>query len=173
MKTKYFFYFILFLSLGACTKRDIRQDEPVISTDESYSDKAAMKEQEEAPVFSGSAGDAAPSVPSLEPVYFPFDSDRLTDTARETLKNNAQWMNENPDVTIQIEGHCDERGSTQYNLALGERRAQVTKRYMQQLGVNTQRLSTISFGEERPQDSGHDEKAWARNRRAMFVRVGG
>jgi peptidoglycan-associated lipoprotein len=102
-------------------------------------------------------------------VHFAFDSFVLSSEAKTTLEQKASWLSENPQVTAQIEGHCDERGTTAYNLALGERRAFAAKQYLTTLGVAAPRLSTISYGEERPLDSGHNEAAWARNRRAHFA----
>jgi peptidoglycan-associated lipoprotein len=102
-------------------------------------------------------------------VLFAFDSSVLSSEAKTLLEQKATWLSENPQVTAQIEGHCDERGTTDYNLALGDRRAFAAKQYLTTLGVPSSRLTTISYGEERPLDSGHNEAAWARNRRAHFV----
>ena len=102
-------------------------------------------------------------------VLFAFDSFVLSSEGKTILEQKASWLSENPQVTTQIEGHCDERGTTAYNLALGERRAFAAKQYLTTLGVAAPRLSTISYGEEQPLDSGHTEAAWARNRRAHFV----
>ncbi len=105
----------------------------------------------------------------LDAVHFEFDKADLRPDARATLDANADWLRRNPNARIQIEGHCDERGSVQYNLALGERRAESAKRYLESAGIASNRLSTISYGEERPVDPAHNEEAWARNRRAEFV----
>ena len=102
-------------------------------------------------------------------VHFAYDSFTLSEEAKSILNQKATWLTENADVSTQIEGHCDERGTTAYNLALGERRANTVKEYLVALGVNATRLSTISYGEESPIDPGHTEAAWARNRRAHFV----
>jgi peptidoglycan-associated lipoprotein len=85
------------------------------------------------------------------------------------LRENAAFLKKNPKMKIQIEGHCDERGTVEYNLALGERRANNTKRYLVSLGITSDRISTISFGKEMPLDPGHNEEAWAKNRRAHIV----
>jgi peptidoglycan-associated lipoprotein len=111
-------------------------------------------------------------VEALKDIYFEFDSAQLTDAARETLGVNASWMQRNPSVKILVEGHTDQRGSTAYNLALGERRAVATRDFLISLGVLRARLSTISYGKERPADPGNTETAWAKNRRAHFVAVG-
>ena len=89
--------------------------------------------------------------------------------ARETLSQNAEVLLKHPGAQFQIEGHCDERGTIEYNLALGERRANTTKEYLTSLGVSPDRISTISYGEEMPVDLGYTEKAWAKNRRAHFI----
>jgi peptidoglycan-associated lipoprotein len=102
-------------------------------------------------------------------VLFAFDSFTLSNEAKALLEKKATWLAENPQVKAQVEGHCDERGTTDYNLALGERRAHAAKQYLTALGINGARLSTISYGEEVPADPRHMEDAWARNRRAHFV----
>jgi peptidoglycan-associated lipoprotein len=85
------------------------------------------------------------------------------------LKEKAAWLQDRPEVDVLIEGHCDERGTNEYNLALGERRAQSAKVFLVNMGIASSRLTTVSYGEERPLDPGHDEAAWAKNRRAQFV----
>ncbi|MDY0131455.1 MAG: peptidoglycan-associated lipoprotein Pal [Desulforegulaceae bacterium] len=102
-------------------------------------------------------------------VYFGFDSSEITSKARAILEEKAAWLLENKDVKIILEGHCDERGTTQYNLALGERRAESVKTYLVALGVDGSRISTISYGEERPAVQGSGEDVWSKNRRAEFV----
>jgi peptidoglycan-associated lipoprotein len=104
-----------------------------------------------------------------ENVYFDFDDATLDYQAQELLKQKAMWMRDNPDANVVIEGHCDERGTNAYNLALGERRAESTKTYLVNLGISATRMTTISYGEERPVDMGQNEEAWAKNRRAAFV----
>lgn len=101
-------------------------------------------------------------------IFFEFDSSTLSAEAQAILKAKAEWMTRNAHLNIIIEGHCDNRGTTEYNLALGERRAEGVKRFLQDLGVPDSRARTISFGEERPLDPGNDEAAWAKNRRAHF-----
>jgi peptidoglycan-associated lipoprotein len=106
----------------------------------------------------------------LEKVYYDFDSYLLSPSARETLNKDADYLLKSiPAVKVQIEGHCDERGSDEYNLALGEKRAKSALTYLVTLGVPSARLSFISYGKEKPADPGHDEAAWAKNRRAEFV----
>lgn len=105
-------------------------------------------------------------------VSFDFDKYDLRTDARAILDRKASFLNQNSSVRVQIEGHCDERGTNEYNLALGERRANAAKQYLTTAGTSAARLSTISYGEERPLDPGHNEAAWARNRRAHFVITG-
>jgi peptidoglycan-associated lipoprotein len=107
-------------------------------------------------------------VTQLQTVYFDFDRFDLTNEARQLLDANAEFLLANPQIRVQIEGHCDERGTTEYNLHLGQRRADAVREYLVKKGVAADRLETISYGEERPIDPGHTEAAWAKNRRAQF-----
>lgn len=110
-----------------------------------------------------------PIMPVLEDVFFDFDKADLTSDAKRKLQGNARQLKDASSVTISIEGHCDERGTNAYNLALGERRAKAARDYLVSLGVPARRMTTISYGEERPFASGHTEEAWSMNRRAHFV----
>jgi peptidoglycan-associated lipoprotein len=114
-----------------------------------------------------------PASSPLKDIYFDFDRADLRPDARETLKANAQWLSSNPSVTVQIEGHCDERGTAEYNLALGARRAQAAKDYLITLGIPEQRISTISYGQELPVCTEHNEECWQKNRHDRFVPKGG
>jgi len=105
----------------------------------------------------------------LVPVFFAFDSQEIDDEMRATLDANAEILRRYPNWVVTIEGHCDERGTAEYNLALGERRALAARAYLVQVGVSGDRLRTVSYGKEFPFDPGHDEAAWAKNRRAHFV----
>jgi len=104
----------------------------------------------------------------LQTVYFEFDKYSLTSQTRNVLASNAEWLRNHPDVAVQIEGHCDERGTLEYNQVLGENRAISTKKYLVTLGIDPDRLYTISYGETMATDSRHNEEAWAKNRRAQF-----
>ena len=106
---------------------------------------------------------------ALQTVYFAFDSSTLNATSKQVLDANAAYLKEMDDVEIQIEGHTDERGGIQYNLALGERRAKAVRDYLIALGVSSSRISVISLGKEKPVEFGHSERAWSKNRRANFV----
>jgi peptidoglycan-associated lipoprotein len=110
-----------------------------------------------------------PTSGPLKDIYFSFDRYDLEGEARETLKVNADWLKRNPVARIEIEGHCDERGTNEYNLALGAKRAQAAKDYLITLGISTERLSTISYGEEIPVCREQNESCWHQNRRARFV----
>ncbi|NCN26399.1 peptidoglycan-associated lipoprotein Pal [bacterium] len=111
-------------------------------------------------------------IAELATVYFEYDSFALDSTSKAALDAAAQWLSANPGQSIQVEGHCDERGTTEYNLALGERRAGSVKDYLVSRGVSAGQVSIISYGEERPAVEGMDESAWAQNRRAEFVSAG-
>ncbi len=107
-----------------------------------------------------------------EDIHFDFDKYNIRPDAAEILQRKAEWLKTHPDVHLLVEGHCDERGTEEYNLALGERRANSTKQFLLNLGVDVSCMSTISYGEERPIDPRHNEEAWAKNRRAHFVLTG-
>ncbi len=102
-------------------------------------------------------------------VYFAFDSVELTPEDQATLDRQAQWLKQYASVNIVVEGHCDERGTREYNLALGQKRADAAKRYLVAAGVPGNRIETVSYGKERPEAEGHDEESWAKNRRGVSV----
>jgi len=102
-------------------------------------------------------------------IRFDFDQYAIRDDAKPVLEKVADYLRKNRGARLTIEGHCDERGTSEYNMALGERRAEATKKYLASLGADGSSLSTVSLGEEKPLDLGHDESAWAKNRRAHFV----
>jgi peptidoglycan-associated lipoprotein len=109
------------------------------------------------------------SAPELDAARFGFDSDALGPSARAALDQAARLMREQPDLHVTIEGHCDERGTAEYNQALGERRASAAREYLMSAGIASERIQIVSYGEERPLAEGHDEAAWASNRRAQVV----
>jgi peptidoglycan-associated lipoprotein len=128
----------------------------------------------------GSSGTTSQTLPGPKPgssedfvvnvgdrVFFGFDKYNLAPKARKTLQRQAAWLKRYPSVLISVEGHCDERGTREYNLALGERRANSAKNYLVALGVNPNRIRTISYGKERPAVAGSNEAAWAQNRRSV------
>lgn len=105
----------------------------------------------------------------FEPAYFGYDSSQISASERPKIETVANYLKQNPSVAVIIEGHCDERGSNEYNLALGERRALAARSYLSSLGISSDRIQTKSYGEEKPAVPGHDESAWSANRRAEFV----
>ncbi len=183
---------ITVVSLGACAKKNIR-DTPAtpteVSTKQDEGELFAVTPSggQEGDLLGGTAGEGGlagggneggnvagtPPIPSpetqgIEDVFFAFDSAELSAEARAALAKDAAIIGR-LGGHYQIEGHCDERGSAEYNLALGDRRARAVRDYLVSLGVDPAALSTISYGEERPFAQGHDEAAWAQNRRAHFV----
>jgi peptidoglycan-associated lipoprotein len=104
-------------------------------------------------------------------IYFDYDQSDLRPEALANLEKKAEWLKKYPGTVLGIEGHCDERGTNEYNLALGDRRANAAKKYLNSLGIAGEKIHTISYGEERPADPGHNEAAWAKNRRAEFYLV--
>ena len=121
------------------------------------------------PAMSDSASLAAALAARLGDIHFDFDKSIIRDTDKPILLENADLLNGSPDLHVVVEGHCDERGTTAYNLALGERRASATRRYLIALGVSPAQLTTVSYGEERPLCTISDESCWSRNRRAHLT----
>ncbi|MBF8260836.1 MAG: Outer membrane lipoprotein omp16 precursor (peptidoglycan-associated lipoprotein) (modular protein), partial [candidate division NC10 bacterium] len=105
----------------------------------------------------------------LKDAFFDFDKSSIRPDAKQSLDENAKWLKANPKAALTIEGHCDERGTREYNLGLGQRRAKAAKDYLVSAGIDAKRIKIISYGKERPFASGHDESAWKLNRRAHFV----
>lgn len=138
----------------------------IVTQSETAPVEATPKEE---PKVETAAEAAAPMPLILENVYFDFDKYDLTPTALQMLADNAGVLQAYPDVKVMIEGHCDERGTIEYNLALGDKRARAAKDYLISLGVDAMRIATISYGKERPVDPRHNEEAWAKNRRAAPV----
>lgn len=137
-----------------------KEDDSMAPAEERSPDTSSLRESD---------SDKMADVVLQENIYFDFDKATLTPASRELLKTNGEWLRINPDIEIIIEGHCDERGTNEYNLALGDRRAESVKMFLLDLGVDNSRLKTISYGEERPSESDHTETAWAKNRRAHFL----
>lgn len=146
---------VVFGLAAACTDDDKKTEEVVTPT----------------PVAETAPVPEAPKVEAFTPstVFFAFDDYTLSMDAQNQLQGLADYLKKSQGTVVQVEGHCDERGSIEYNLALGERRAQSVKNYVTQLGVDAARVSTISYGEEKPATEGHDEAAWSKNRRAEFT----
>lgn len=123
---------------------------------------------------SGIGGQAldADGRPTSSVIYFDFDSSRIDDNSRLTLESHASYLSANPDVRVKLEGHCDERGTREYNLALGERRANAAAKLMKVLGLDGSRIEVTSYGEEKPAREGHNEAAWSKNRRVEIIYPG-
>jgi peptidoglycan-associated lipoprotein len=141
-------------------------DEPAPATDTSA---PAVEETRETPVETPMTPSTELDPAAISDVFFDFDSYALSSEAKGTLEGNARELKRATTGNVTIEGHCDERGTKAYNLALGEKRANAAKEYLVALGVSAARINTVSYGKERPFDPGHDESAWAKNRRAHFV----
>lgn len=129
----------------------------------------AEPQKEDQPRAEAAAREAAKTAFLGENIHFAFNSSLLSDQARQILHGKAEYLRTNPDITVTVEGHCDDRGTNAYNMALGEQRAESVKMFLFDLGIGTNRLNTMSYGEERPIVMGHDEASWAKNRRAQFV----
>lgn len=164
------------LIAGGCANKEVvKSEEPVVAKAEPVKVEVAKPEpvkvepkkpEPKQVEDSGAKASAAPA--NFETIYFDFDKSDLSKAARDVLSKNADIASKSSGGKIQIEGHCDERGSAEYNLALGERRAKSSMQYLITLGVKADRLSTISYGKEKPAVKGSDEAAWAKNRRAEF-----
>ncbi|MDL1976655.1 MAG: peptidoglycan-associated lipoprotein [Desulfobacterales bacterium C00003106] len=183
-------YFVLFLAIASflfllsCAGKDAKpeltvveeeiviEEEPVVIEDmEALEEEESLLErrlrEEE---FAAAAREAELRDRFInEDIHFEFDKSTLLVDAMEILKQKAEWLSTHEDVNITIEGNCDERGTSEYNLALGERRAESAKAFLIDLGISGNRISTVSYGEERPLDLGHDEAAWSANRRDHFA----
>lgn len=150
----------LLMGLGlfiSCTDDAPKVTEPVQDAQAPMADMPVSTPGAETPDFASST------------IFFAYDDYSLTTEAQSELSRIGEYMKSNTSAVVQVEGHCDERGTVEYNLALGERRAQSVKSYLVNLGVTDARLSTISYGEEKPAVEGHDESSWVKNRRAAFV----
>ena len=164
---------IAFLTFGGCSSSTAVKPEPSSSAG-AAADKgrsATTESTAKSSLEALRAGEApvTPASSPLKEIYFDFDRYDLRPEARAVLKANAGWLKANPSVRVQIEGHCDERGTTEYNLALGAKRAQAAKDFLASMGIPVERLSTISYGKEVQVCREHDEGCWQRNRRDRFV----
>jgi peptidoglycan-associated lipoprotein len=168
-------------ALGCAPSASSKPDPSVASTPAKSAEKSPG-EGKRSPTKETTAGDGSsldqlregkppvtPASSPLKDILFGFDRYDLEAEARSTLKANADWLKKNPAARIEIEGHCDERGTNEYNLALGAKRAQAAKDYLVTLGIPTERLSTISYGEEIPVCKEQNESCWRQNRRARLV----
>jgi peptidoglycan-associated lipoprotein len=177
-KSLYLFSIVLFtLSLlwcGSCTHRVVNEEEEEIAGREGKAETTGLEGEE---ITEEELEESRRKVEELRKkggvklsnIYFPLDDFSLSKQAKKALIENAAWLMNNVQRKVMSEGHCDERGTEEYNIALGERRAKSAKRYLINLGVKHSQLSTISYGEEKPAEPGHNEEAWAQNRRVHFV----
>jgi peptidoglycan-associated lipoprotein len=172
------------LMMTGCPKKSVVKEEPSVKKEEAAAKAEAerkareqeskAKEQEQfekslvAKKTPGIEGEVFESS-LLKDVHFDFDKYEIRPADAAILKANADLLKKYHRVKIQIEGHCDERGTVEYNLALGERRANSTRNYLVSIGISPERISTISYGKEKPLDPGHNEEAWTKNRRAHTI----
>jgi peptidoglycan-associated lipoprotein len=174
--------FVAFLA-PSCAKKELKT-EPTMSEEEARRQaeeearrrelerQAAIKEEslrEDELRAQSERMQSAREIFENEDVFFEFDSASLSAEAQQILRAKAEWLRDNPGARVMIEGHCDERGTNEYNLALGDRRAYSARAFLTDLGIDDTRLTTISYGEEQPIDTRSTEEAWAKNRRAHFV----
>lgn len=170
------------LTAAGCAKQEVVRKDDVVAQQQTVKpqtdQQAATRLNDPAVAVAGSggqgaAGDSAAQAATqemqLETVYFDFDQSDLRQDSRDALSRNAALLLKRAAQKVTIEGHCDERGTDEYNLALGERRAKAVAAYLTTLGVKAERIATISYGEEKPKVQGSDEAAWSKNRRAEFV----
>ena len=179
------FTFTMFLFTTSCAKKQIGGEETVTKAPA----EEMMKEEPKQPTMKAppkkemaeekeakQEGESPQAVKlkiemqafEMDSIYFDFDRDDLKPEARAILTKKAEWLRAHPEFNVRIEGNCDERGTNEYNMALGERRANSAWRFLNNLGISGERMTTISYGEERPAYLGHNERAWAKNRRDDF-----
>ncbi len=180
-----------FMVMTGCAKKSAVKDQAVSAEEKAAADRAAAKaeadtkaradqearlaaeqrakEEAEARVAPQAEAAAVKEEMTFKDVLFEYDKFSLKPESRDILKQLAEWLTNNRNNSVLIEGNCDERGTTEYNLALGERRAKEAMKYLVELGVDGKRIKTISYGKERPLDPGNTEEAWAKNRRDHFV----
>lgn len=161
-----------FLTMTSCAKKAVKVDEGAKPAEVKAAPPAAksgddrekqLRELEQAEKLR-----AAMKAFEAESIYFDYDKADIKAEAKATLENKAAWLRANSQFKVTIEGNCDERGTNEYNMALGERRAKAAQKFLNAMGISADRMSTISYGEEKPAVPGHDEKAWAKNRRDDF-----
>ncbi|MBW1710350.1 MAG: peptidoglycan-associated lipoprotein Pal [Deltaproteobacteria bacterium] len=187
---------IMALNFTSCAKKAVTTEAPGISAEEKARQEAERKKREQAEreKAAAEAKKKAEAEAKLKEqqlarekaaayaqralflnqhVHFDFDKYTIKTNAEIVLRAKADYMKKNPKIAIEIQGHCDERGTLDYNLALGDRRANAAAKYLMSLGISQSRIETISYGEERPLNPGHNEDAWAENRRAQFLIISG
>ncbi|MCT4575243.1 MAG: peptidoglycan-associated lipoprotein Pal [Alphaproteobacteria bacterium] len=172
------FTLVLLLSISACSSNKTAKLEEMSNIDgysetEEANTEATNNDEISSEELENYEPDADANIAFMTDVvnivFFDFDSSELNETARQTLQDQAAWLEINPTTKIMLEGHCDERGTREYNLALGARRAAKTQAYLVALGIDESRIKTISYGKERPMILDSSEKAWGKNRRAVTI----
>jgi len=160
----------VFLFTVSCAQQEVKDTEETATEPEKAPEEIPASKEVEQPTEDMSAEErailAARNMFLSEDIYFEFDKSTLDSMSQDILSRKADWMRDNSAVVVSIEGHCDERGTNEYNLALGEKRAESAKSFLVDLGIEAYRISTVSYGEERPVDTAQNEEAWAKNRRA-------
>ena len=169
---KFFISIFIVLFVAACATKpkdsaDSSGSGSTSSSSDVSSEEGTITETDGSGIVSGSQEDLIVNVGDR--VFFGYDSSDLDSDALELLQDQVAWLKQNSDVSVTIEGHCDERGTREYNLALGEKRAQAVKNYLISLGISSDRVSTISYGKERPAVVGSNDGAWAQNRRSVTL----
>lgn len=159
---------MLVITVASCTKPKKADGEGGAESSGAMSESAAPQLADKDIGLDAQGSDSG-NISGLNTVFFDYDKAALSGEAKATLKANADWIKANPKYTVQVEGHTDSRGSTEYNLSLGERRAKSVRSYLESLGVEARRLTVLSYGEEKPLAQGDTEAAYAKNRRANFV----
>jgi len=188
MRKKFWIHLALLLVIpgllftASCAKKTVKSDTSATAAEERQTEETATQAQQERE--QQAAAEAAAQIAEetaqrdsmiqknmfeSESIYFEFDSSALSPVAQGVLSGKADYLRDNPGTQVIIEGHCDERGTPEYNLALGDRRAESAKNFLVNLGVDASRFTTVSYGEENPVDMGSNEEAWAKNRRAKFL----
>ena len=175
MSTRLFFVISLTILLLGCSKDQVKEDEPVEVTDLSADPASSSEdgehtygaEDDSGPAFSQLDDPLSPL--SVRTIYFEYDSSEISSDYRSTVEAHSLYLQQNPSTSVILEGHGDERGSREYNLALGERRAKAVKQQMLLLGANSNQIRLVSYGEERPASDGHDESSWQQNRRVEIL----
>lgn len=166
-----------FVLPAGCAKKAVMKEEPAVEKEAAMEKQApaqaapaqTAEEQKASEAAAVAAAQADKEASEFVDIHFAFDRSDLRPDAREVLDMHAKWLMAHPEFVARIEGNCDERGTVEYNMALGQRRAVSAMKYLVNLGVAKNRLSTISYGKERPLDPGHNEDAWAKNRRDHFT----
>jgi len=167
---------VMFFTVSCAKKVVQNEPEPITQSEVSKAPDKSAEEgdqakrlQEDRLRAEAAANEAAGAAFVNENILFSFDSSVLSDQAQQILNTKADYLRANSGIMVTVEGHCDNRGTEAYNIALGERRAESVKSFLVDLGISANRLKTISYGEERPIAMGQDEASWAKNRRAQFM----